>query len=196
MGHKVFTPCRFHCRFEGQHEDSLESHFLCKLIGCKGLSEAHLGIPEKLRRSAGIFLRCVGIILHRALYSLILFRAHFEGGRAAGIGDNAGFQFNDGGFDIRHRAVKPFVAVAALVHLTKALATEDAMYILVCKNRTVRTHRRFGVKDVRRKSAGMHLFINAGNRVAVCITHFNIAFVRRYLRQVIDINRWSYGRAL
>ena len=145
MGHKVFTPCRFHCRFEGQNKDALESHFLCKLIGCKGLAKAHLGIPKELRRSAGIFLRRIGIILHRALYRLILLRAHFEGSSTAGIRDDTGFQFDNRSFHIIHGAVKPFVAVAALVHLAKALAAENAVNILICENGTIGAHGRFCV---------------------------------------------------
>ena len=196
MGHKVFTPCRFNRRFEGQHEDTLEAHLLYKLIGGKGFAEAHLGIPKELRWSAGIFLRYVGIILHRALNRLVLFRAHFEGGSTAGVGDNSGFQFNDGSFDIRHRAVKPFVAVAALVHLTKSLAAENAMNILIRKDRAIGTHGRLGIKDISSQTAGMHLFINASYCVAICIPNLDIPLMCRDLREVIDINCWGYSRSL
>ena len=196
MGHKVFTPCRFNRRFEGQHEDALEAHLLCKLIGGKGFPETHLCIPEKFRRSAGVLFRSISIILHRALNRLILFRTHFEGGRTAGVSDNASFQFNDGSFDICHSAVKPFVAVVALIHLTKSLAAEDAVDILIRKDRAIGAHSGFRVQDIRLQTAGVHLLVDAGFCITVSIADFHIAFVGGDLRKVIDINRRCYSRTL
>ena len=181
MGHKVFTPCRFHCRFEGQDKDSLESHFLCKLIGCKSLAEAHLGISKELRWSAGVLFRSIRIIFHRALNRLILFRTHFEGCSTAGVGDNSGFQFNNGGLDIVHRAVKPFIAVAALVHLTKSLAAENAVDILIRKDRAIGTHGGFRVQDIRLQTAGVHLLVDASFYITVGVGHSSIETTRIYL---------------
>ena len=196
MGHKVFTPCRFNRRFEGQHEDTLEAHFLCKLIGGKGFPETHLCIPEKFRRSAGVLFRSISIILHRALNRLILFRTHFEGGGTAGVGDNSGFQFNNGGLDIRHRAVKPFVAVAALVHLTKSLAAENAVDILIRKDRAIGAHGGFRVQDIRLQTAGVHLLVDTGNGIAVSIANLHITLMSGDLREVVYIDGWGNSRTL
>lgn len=76
---EVLTPCGLHCRFEGEYQYTLHAHFLCKLIGRKGLAEAHLGVPQEFRRSAAAFLVGRFEIPHRHVHDIFLLRTHGEG---------------------------------------------------------------------------------------------------------------------
>ena len=66
MDHQILAPCRLNCRFEGQHKDSGESHFLCQLVGSKCLAKTHFGIPQHFvlffERFDGLFDRCLLLI--------------------------------------------------------------------------------------------------------------------------------------
>ena len=76
---QILAPCSLYRRFEGEDQHTLHSHFLCQLIGRKGLAEAHLGVPEEFRRSAAAFLIGRFEILHGHIHGVFLLRTHGEG---------------------------------------------------------------------------------------------------------------------
>ena len=77
---QIFFPCALYRRLEGQHQHMLPAHPQGQLIGGEGLSEAHLGIPEKVGGQSSVgWVGSKRLKVSSSLTdSLLLLRSHLE----------------------------------------------------------------------------------------------------------------------
>ena len=148
MGHKVFTPCRFNRRFEGQHEDALRPEPFGELIGGEGLAEAHLRVPQKLRRSPDALLhRRALVIAYGLLDRGALLRTHLEVKRSLLDIVNAIADRDPRRANGAHAALEPLRLLALVVLLLIAHRHELLVDALIRERTAVRVHRAFGEND-------------------------------------------------
>ncbi len=137
MADQILAPCRLNSRLEGQDQNTGKTHFLRQLIGSKGFAEAHLGVPQKLRRPRGAFFIGRAVIGNRPIDGILLFRTHTEYLRSVFIVSGMIANGNDCRTHIVHRAFEPLAA-----HASDLLAAEHLVNILIGERTTVRVHGR------------------------------------------------------
>ena len=136
---QVFLPCRLDGWFERQHEYMLPSHAQGQLIGGKGLSEAHLGIPEEMSSKSLIgFVGSKRPEICRSLSDrLFLFGSHLE---VQGTLQECNLivpHCLDSLFHLSRTASEPFSPWILNVRIKEYL-----MYSLVAEHRTILAHGR------------------------------------------------------
>jgi hypothetical protein len=108
MAFQILLPRALYRRLESEHQQLAPAHFQRELIRGEGFAETHLGVPEKMRRPAGIFffeaLEIVCGLDHRRR----LLRPHLEIQRAVFFVQLAAAHGDDRGFHLGHGAAKPF----------------------------------------------------------------------------------------
>ena len=142
MAVQVLLPRTDHSRFEGQNQNPLESHFLCKLIGRKGFAEAHFAVPQKLGVACRVLLISTLKISGGFVHGFLLFRAHGEAvDPVLHIGSMV--------FNGQHRrphivygTAKPFAA-----HAGNLLALQGTVNIMVRERGAVRIHGTFPIDN-------------------------------------------------
>ena len=75
MSKQVIAPRIYHSRLKGDNKQVLPTHRFSQLIGSKGFSEAHFGIPKEVRYMP-LSWRVVLKESSRNSYRFLLFRAH------------------------------------------------------------------------------------------------------------------------
>ena len=175
MSDKVFPPCRFNGRLEGQHQHTLEAHLLRKLIGGESLTKTHLGIPEELGGTTGIIILGRLEETYRVLHCTVLLWTHTEICAAVLYIGSAIAHGNAGCTDIIHRASEPFIAILASIKLLETSAFEKCMHIVVGKAAAIRTHGAEGELGAVWQTTGVQLFVDAGFHITVGKTYFQVA---------------------
>lgn len=186
---QVLTPCGLHRRFEGEDQHTLHAHFLCKLIGRKGLAEAHLGVPQEFRCSAAAFLIGRFEIPHRHVNGKFLFRTHGEGLCAVLVILRTGLHSHNSCFDISYGAFEPLVPVLTGVQLLFALRLQNGVDLVIGEAATVRFHSGPLAEDAIRHGGGMDLLLDTGLHVSLGITNLDIALMGGHAYEFISVYR-------
>ena len=142
MAVQILLPCADHSRLESQNQNPLESHSFCQLIGRKGLTKAHLAVPQKLGVACGILRIGTLKIGCGFIHGFLLFWAH---GKAV----NPILHIGSMVFDCQYRrpyivygTAKPFAA-----HAGNLLAFQDTVNIMVSERGTIWIHGTFPVDN-------------------------------------------------
>ena len=186
---QIFTPCGLHRRFEGEDQHTLHAHFLCQLIGRKGLAEAHLGVPQEFRRSAAAFLIGRFEILHGHIHGVFLLRTHGEGLCTLLNIFRTGLNGHNSGLHVVQRAFEPLVAVLNGVQLLFALCFQNGVDVMVSEAAAVIFHGGPLAENAVRHGGGMDLFFYAGLNVTLGIADLDIALMGGHTYEFIGIYR-------
>ena len=186
---QILTPCGLHRRFEGEDQHTLHAHFLCQLIGRKGLAEAHLGVPQEFRRSAAAFLISRFEILHGHIHGVFLLRTHGEGLCTLLNIFRTGLNGHNSGLHIVQRAFEPLVAVLSGVQLLFALCFQNGVDVMVSEAAAVIFHGGPLAENAVRHGGGMDLFFYTGLNVTLGIANLDIALMGGHTYEFIGIYR-------
>ena len=187
--HQVLTPCGLHRRFEGKNQHTLHAHFLCQLIGRKGLAEAHLGVPQEFRRSAAAFFVCGFEILHGDVHGVFLLRTHSEGLGALFDVFRTGLNGHDSGPDVVQRTLEPFVPVFTGVQLLFAFGLQYGVDLAVGKASAVIFHGGPLAEDAIRHGGGMCLLLDTSLNVTLGIADLDIPLMGGHAYEFISVYR-------
>ena len=186
---QILTPCGLHRRFEGEDQHTLHAHFLCQLIGRKGLAEAHLGVPQEFRRSAAAFLIGRFEILHGHIHGVFLLRTHGEGLCTLFDIFRTGLNGHNSGLHVVQRAFEPLIAVLTGVQLLFAFCFQNSMDVMVGEAAAVIFHGGPLAEDAIRYGGGMGLLLNTGLNITLGIADLDIALMGGHAYEFISVYR-------
>ena len=177
VGHQVFFPRRLDSGLEGQHKHLFQPHPLGQFIGGERLSEAHFGVPQKLRRMVRRVLPRGAEIGDGLVDGLLLLRAHRKGAGAVLLVEGVGFHRQHRRFQLIHRAAEPFAA-----HAGDFPAAEHTMHIVIGKAGAILPHGGAAVQDLIGELA-----VRALGGVLLRHTPVHILFGVAHLQQAVII---------
>ena len=136
MRAQILFPGTLHGGFEGQDQRPFPPHAACQLVGCEGLAEAHLAVPEEMRRA--VVVGTAGTeIFAGLLHGSLLLGAHGKMLRALEFGFTP---LPHGAYrrpDLANRTTEPLSLGILHSH-----STQHAVYLVVGKRGAVATHGR------------------------------------------------------
>ena len=215
MCEKIFFPSCLNCGFEGKDQNLLPLHLQGELVGGKGLAEAHLAVPEEVRRTP-LFRSIALEIGRRLIHRPFLFRPHAEILDAVPSHIYPVPDGHNGRPYLLRCAAIPFALNMSAPHFH-----QHAMHVMVHKHRTILPHGRFLDQDTVRWFARAHnvillaySFLHANRGIAHLQNTFQVGvilvFVRidhrsrlRLFRKIVVIGchrllfilfHWSYHR--
>ena len=148
MRHQILAPRRLDGRLECQHEDALRPEPFGELIGGEGLAEAHLRVPQELRRSPDALLHRRALVIANGLLDRgALLRTHLEVKRSLLDIVNAIADRDPRRANGAHAALEPLRLLALVVLLLIAHRHELLVDALIRERTAVRVHRAFGEDD-------------------------------------------------
>ena len=164
MGDQILPPCGFDGRLEGEDENPLKAHFLCQLIGGKGLAEAHFGVPEELGDAGGGFQLGGAEIGDRFQNGVFLLGTHPEVMDTLFFVVGPGLDRDPGSPDIVDGAAEPFA-----VGIAEAVPSQIPVNIVICEGAAVLVHGGFLENDF------IGLAARPDGRILLRDTFFHIA---------------------
>lgn len=149
MAVQVTFPGALHGRFEGEHEYFFPAHFTGQLVGGKGFAEAHFGVPQKVWGFAWLLLCKAAEVGGCFLHGFALFGAQGKVVGAVFFIHLPALDGQDGGAHFIHTTLEPLAFGVA-----NATRPQNAVYVVVAKDRAIVAHGVFFEQDVVGRGAG------------------------------------------